>query len=65
MTDTEWRARAAALAAIVADEELAEPGWAQAFAAVPRHVFVPRFFRRNTTGELIAIDGGDPAQRDE
>jgi protein-L-isoaspartate O-methyltransferase len=65
VTDTEWRAHAAALAAIVADEELAEPGWAQAFAAVPRHVFVPRFFRRDTTGELIAIDGSDPARRDE
>jgi protein-L-isoaspartate O-methyltransferase len=63
VTDTVWQARAAALAATV--RELADPGWAEAFAAVPRHVFVPRFFRRDTTGHLIAIDGSDPARRGE
>jgi methyltransferase of ATP-grasp peptide maturase system len=66
VTDTVWQARAAALAAtVVADGELADPGWAEAFAAVPRHVFVPRFFRRDTTRELIAIDGSDPTRRAE
>jgi protein-L-isoaspartate O-methyltransferase len=64
--DIEWRARAATLAAtVIADGQLADPGWAEVFAAVPRHVFVPRFFRRDTTGELIAIDGRDPARRGE
>ncbi len=62
VADTEWRAHAAALAATV--EEVADPGWAEAFAAVPRHVFVPRFFRRNATaGDLIAIEGSDPGRR--
>jgi methyltransferase of ATP-grasp peptide maturase system len=66
VTDTVWQARAAALAAtVVADGELADPGWAEAFAAVPRHVFVPRFFRRDATRELIAIDGSDPTRRAE
>jgi hypothetical protein len=66
VTDTEWLARAAALAATVAaDGELADPGWAEVFAAVPRHVFIPRFFRRDATGELIAVDGSDPTRRAE
>ena len=65
VTDTEWRARATTLAATVADGQLADPGWAEAFAAVPRHVFVPRFFRRDATGDLIAIEGNDPARRAE
>jgi protein-L-isoaspartate O-methyltransferase len=30
---------------------------------VSRHVFIPRFFRRDPTGELAAIEGSDPAQR--
>jgi protein-L-isoaspartate O-methyltransferase len=66
VTDAEWLARAAALAATVAAEgELADPEWAEVFAAVPRHVFIPRFFRRDATGELIAVDGSDPTRRAE
>jgi protein-L-isoaspartate O-methyltransferase len=61
VSDTEWRAHAAALADTVA--EVAGPGWVEAFAAVPRHVFIPRFFRRDDTGELVAIEGSDPARR--
>jgi hypothetical protein len=52
VTDTEWRAHAAALAATVT-EALADSAWTQAFAVVPRHVFVPRFFpprHRRRTG---------------
>ncbi len=64
VTDAEWLARATALAAtVVADGELADPTWAEVFAAVPRHVFIPRFFRRDATGELVAVDGTDPARR--
>ncbi|MGH3911900.1 MAG: methyltransferase domain-containing protein [Pseudonocardiaceae bacterium] len=62
--DTEWLARAAALAAaVVAGGELTDPGWVEVFATVPRHVFIPRFFRRDATGDLIAIDGSDPGRR--
>ncbi|MGH3718891.1 MAG: methyltransferase domain-containing protein [Pseudonocardiaceae bacterium] len=61
VVDAEWLAYAAVLAATV--EEVAGPGWAEVFTAVPRHVFIPRFFRRDTTGDLIAIDGSDPMRR--
>ncbi|MGH3571745.1 MAG: methyltransferase domain-containing protein [Pseudonocardiaceae bacterium] len=61
---TEWRAHAAALAdTVVADEQVIDPGWAQVFAAVPRHVFIPRFFRRDATGDMVAVDGSDPTRR--
>lgn len=64
VADFEWLTRAAALAATVAaNGELTDLGWAEAFAAVPRHVFIPRLFRRDATGDLIAIDGNDPTQR--
>ncbi len=64
VASTEWRAHAAALAdTIVAEERVTDPGWARVFAAVPRHVFIPRFFHRDTTGTLVAIDGSDPARR--
>jgi protein-L-isoaspartate O-methyltransferase len=66
VADAEWRARAAALAAsVVADGEAADPEWAEVFAAVPRHVFIPRFFCRDATGDLIAVDGSDPTRRAE
>ncbi len=64
VADTEWAARAADLAAVIgAQGPVIDPGWAQVFAAVPRHVFIPRFFRRDPTGELTAIEGSDPTQR--
>ncbi|MGH3887799.1 MAG: methyltransferase domain-containing protein [Pseudonocardiaceae bacterium] len=63
VSDTEWLAHAATLAAAV--EDVAGCGWAEMFAEVPRHVFIPRFFLRDATGNLIAIDGSDPARRAE
>jgi protein-L-isoaspartate O-methyltransferase len=51
-TDTAWRTRAHRLA-----EHLAENGvlddraWRAAFESVPRHVFVPRFYRQQPDGE--------------
>lgn len=66
VADSEWLARASALAAtVVAGGELADLEWAEVLASVPRHVFVPRFFRRDAARDLIAIDGSDPAQRAE
>ncbi|MGH3871658.1 MAG: methyltransferase domain-containing protein [Pseudonocardiaceae bacterium] len=61
--DTEWPAHAMTLATTVG--EAAGREWAEVFAAVPRHVFIPRFFRRDATGDLVAVDGGDPTRRAE
>jgi len=38
-----------------------DPAWREAFEQVPRHVFVPRFYRPD--GALV--DGADPETRDE
>lgn len=58
---SDWRARAAALAATVAAASGVDPQWAAAFAQVPRHVFVPRFYPNLDPPE--ALDGADPDQR--
>lgn len=66
VADDVWRSRAAALAAELADDgAIRSPEWRVAFTDVPRHVFVPRFFRRDETGELVAIAGSDPERRSE
>jgi methyltransferase of ATP-grasp peptide maturase system len=39
---------------------LADPAWRVAFADVPRHVFLPRFFRPNGDGRWVAIGSADP-----
>ncbi|MFE9881959.1 methyltransferase domain-containing protein [Streptomyces sp. NPDC005784] len=36
-------------------------GWAEAFASVPRHLFVPRFYRQDGTGAWQPLTGTDPA----
>lgn len=36
-----------------------QPRWQAAFAAVPREVFVPRFFRHETGGGMRAVGEGD------
>lgn len=65
---TEWQQRAATLADRLADGDapaINDPRWREAFAATPRHVFVPRFYALdefNSPRELV--DGTDPAQRD-
>jgi protein-L-isoaspartate(D-aspartate) O-methyltransferase len=40
-----------------------DPQWATAFAEVPRHVFVPRFYPDLDTPE--AVDGTDPCRYEE
>ncbi|WUU84368.1 methyltransferase domain-containing protein [Streptomyces cellulosae] len=34
--------------------------WTDAFAAIPRHVFVPRFYQQDTTGAWQSLTWGDP-----
>jgi methyltransferase of ATP-grasp peptide maturase system len=51
-TDTEWRTRARQLAQHLADNGvLDDPAWRDAFESVPRHVFVPRFYRQQPDAE--------------
>jgi protein-L-isoaspartate O-methyltransferase len=41
----DWRGRARQLAdRLVVEGVIADPAWREAFAATPRHMFVPRFF---------------------
>jgi protein-L-isoaspartate(D-aspartate) O-methyltransferase len=62
-----WGRRAGELAAkLTADGAITDTAWCEAFAAVPRHVFVPRFWALdayNSPDRLV--DGADPAQHDE
>lgn len=44
---------------------LANPAWRAAFAAVPRHVFLPRFFRACGDGTWVAVDESDPDWLDQ
>ncbi|MFF0264696.1 methyltransferase domain-containing protein [Kribbella sp. NPDC004536] len=44
---------------LVADGGVTSEAWKAAFAAVPRHVFVPRFYRQ-TPGEQPAVDRSTP-----
>jgi hypothetical protein len=51
-TDTDWRTRARQLAQHLAENGvLDDPAWRAAFESVPRHVFVPRFYRQQPDGE--------------
>ncbi|MBT3161543.1 methyltransferase domain-containing protein [Streptomyces sp. Vc74B-19] len=34
--------------------------WTEAFAAIPRHVFVPRFYQQDSTGAWQSLTWGDP-----
>lgn len=50
-----------ALAATLADEgAITSPHWREAFAAVPRHLFTPRFFLHAGQGGYRAVDSSDP-----
>jgi methyltransferase of ATP-grasp peptide maturase system len=61
-TDTAWRTRARQLAEhLVEDGVLGDPAWRAAFESVPRHVFVPRFYRQRPDGgwsETTSEDDG-------
>ncbi|MGH3904262.1 MAG: hypothetical protein ACRDTE_08740 [Pseudonocardiaceae bacterium] len=57
-----WRERAAALAGQLADAGvLTDPRWRAAIEQIPRHVFVPRFYR----DDHRIIDGADPATAEQ
>lgn len=65
LSDNQWRPRAHELVAELTTEgALRTPVWRAAFAAVPRHLFVPLIYRRDQRGDLRAVDGHDPAQRE-
>ncbi|MDQ3576766.1 MAG: methyltransferase domain-containing protein [Actinomycetota bacterium] len=59
----DWLNRAAALARRVADAPGVDPQWAEAFAEVPRHVFVPRFHPGPDPSSIL--DASDPGQREQ
>ena len=46
---------------LVANGNITDPGWEAAFGAVPRHLFVPRFYRSDQHGSSIvdAASGGE------
>lgn len=57
---TGWEAKAVALVhELEVHGHVTDPRWRAAFGAVPRHVFVPRFY-----DEQELIDSADPAQHD-
>ncbi|MFB7129497.1 methyltransferase domain-containing protein [Kitasatospora sp. NPDC056273] len=52
--------RAALVDALTADGSLADPAWQRAFRDVPRHLFVPYFYRQGPDGRQQRIAGDDP-----
>jgi protein-L-isoaspartate(D-aspartate) O-methyltransferase len=63
---TDWRSRAEVLARQLGAVPGVDPRWAAVFAEVPRHVFVPRYYRDQQSSQpRRLIDGADPAEHDE
>jgi len=59
---TDWRSRARAMAAeLAAAGHVQDPRWRGAFEETPRHLFVPRFYR----DESSVVDGDNPGSHDE
>ncbi len=59
---TDWKDKVRALAdQLAASGYLSDNQWRQAFGTVPRHVFVPRYWRDPVT----LLDGDDPATHSE
>lgn len=56
--------RACLVEDLVARGEIHSPAWRQAFAEVPRHLFVPRFYRYTGEGRLV-FDSADPERYDD
>jgi methyltransferase of ATP-grasp peptide maturase system len=60
VTEAEWQARARKLAQQLADDGvLNDPAWRVAIESVPRHMFVPRFYRQQSDGEWTETTAGD------
>ncbi|MQA12562.1 MAG: protein-L-isoaspartate O-methyltransferase [Pseudonocardiaceae bacterium] len=45
---------------LITDRALCTERWQAAFRAVPRHVFLPRFFQHDDEGGWSAVDSNDP-----
>lgn len=58
---TDWQDKAARLAATLVESGALTPQWQDAFTAVPRHLFVPRFYRDDRS----IVDGQIPSQYTE
>ncbi|MDH6140968.1 MULTISPECIES: methyltransferase domain-containing protein [Kitasatospora] len=44
---------------------LADPAWIRAFEEVPRHLFVPHFYRQGPDGTQERVSGDDPVRAEE
>ncbi|HET6288767.1 MAG TPA: methyltransferase domain-containing protein [Amycolatopsis sp.] len=61
----DWRERSTALAAdLAAAGKLNSPQWRAAVENIPRHLFVPRFYRHRD-GQMVALAADDPRTRQE
>jgi methyltransferase of ATP-grasp peptide maturase system len=59
----DWQPRVRRLTAtLTADRVLTDPDWRETVEVIPRHLFVPRFYRGSSD---TVVDGGDPAAYDE
>ncbi|MEV4311952.1 methyltransferase domain-containing protein [Actinocrispum sp. NPDC049592] len=56
---TAARLRSRLVRALVRGGTLIDPGWRDAFLAVPRHMFLPRYFQQRS-GLWTAVEEGDP-----
>jgi methyltransferase of ATP-grasp peptide maturase system len=64
--DLDWAPRARQLAeTLIAAGKLADPAWAAAVRAVPRHVFVPTYHQQDNTGAWHEADTSTDAGRGE
>ncbi|WP_224278483.1 methyltransferase domain-containing protein [Streptomyces sp. LS1784] len=57
--------RAALVDALTAGGSLPDPAWQRAFRDVPRHLFVPYFYRQGPDGRQQRIGGDDPEHKAE
>jgi protein-L-isoaspartate O-methyltransferase len=58
-TDETRQLREQMVAALVQARDITDERWRQAFAAVPRHVLVPRYYRPDNYHEIDATKAGD------
>ncbi|MBV9013847.1 MAG: hypothetical protein JO272_17720 [Pseudonocardiales bacterium] len=59
MTATDEFLRRRLVAELVDKGAITSPEWRAAFEAVPRHVFVPKFFLRTDGGGMRAVSAAD------
>jgi len=53
-------ARTRMVGRLTSDGALRDPEWIEAFRAIPRELFVPRFYSQTITGRWSAVDDTDP-----